>query len=694
MQDAYVTMSIINVLLLGVAGSGKTCIKNILTDKPPSQQHISTPLKKRPVRVNIRPVSTSKFRSTGRAWEEISQEKILTQAIVNNSTTTRQTRLRVTESVKDKSITSQSDSVPTSLSFSDGLSTATQTVVEKSIIDLTKYVVNEVTKELRPSGEPLSVQDHRQGKFFDSTWVHISDSRGQPQFHDISPLFIRHVSIAAIVFRLTDDFSSFPLNEYNKELMGVTHDTNMTLGETLKSLIQSVGSHCSQKKPNMIFIGTFLDQLNTLTTLTERNEAILDMLPHSMKKQVMYNGSLNHPIFALNTLSRDEDAIATAERIRKTIEACHPLQVKVPVWWHFLDLNLQKLCGGLGRSVLNKNECLMLAQRLGFNDQDLEKALAFFNDVCIAHYYPSILPDTVFVNAQIPLDKVSELIEYAIILRIADTRSSISGKLRRMASEGVITLEILKLDRFKKHYVEGVFSPEDMILLMKNLLVIAHIGESDNPSSQAEFFMPSLLPSFPIAELEKYRVSSDTISSILIHYNSGYILSGVFSCLIVHLIKVAGWKLWILSEKPILAKNCVKFQYPNPPCTITLIDSFSYIEVYMNSTPAIGQLLCPIIREQLMDGIKAARHVLNYADDTPQISIFCPCSVSTNKPHLAEISESGYWICLLTQNVRGELPLHCRVWINNQSTESKGESVLCTIKPFFKLSIKHNLLHT
>ena len=42
-----------------------------------------------------------------------------------------------------------------------------------------------------------------------------------------------------------------------------------------------------------------------------------------------------------------------------------------------------------------------------------------------------------------------------------------------MADEGVIKLEFLKLDHFKKHYVEGIFSPEDMLLIMKERLFCA-----------------------------------------------------------------------------------------------------------------------------------------------------------------------------------------------------------------------------
>ena len=69
------------------------------------------------------------------------------------------------------------------------------------------------------------------------------------------------------------------------------------------------------------------------------------------------------------------------------------------------------------------------AVRFGFENKDLEAALIFYNLVSITHYnYPSIPPDMVFVKAQIFLNKISELTEYAIVLRNVKTKGAISGK--------------------------------------------------------------------------------------------------------------------------------------------------------------------------------------------------------------------------------------------------------------------------
>ena len=272
-KDGYVKLKINNVLLSGVAGSGKTNLKLLLTNKPPSQQRNSTPCMEKPVRLNIqpvststvssniRPVTTSAFSSTGRGWVEISDKKLLSllaQIIAKHPERSHPLGMgeKVTEvlrgittTVVDNNSSSIMDIHPLPQS---------QAVIDNTINGAIDSIVSEVAQALTGRQyEPISLETEG-GEQFDSTWVYISDCGGQPQFHDISPLFIRHISVALIVIRLIDSFSSFPLDEYYKDgqLMGLPHASHMTLGETLKNLIRSIESHSSQeKKPNLMFVG-------------------------------------------------------------------------------------------------------------------------------------------------------------------------------------------------------------------------------------------------------------------------------------------------------------------------------------------------------------------------------------------------------------------------------------------------------
>ena len=712
MKHGHVLVNIVNMLVFGPAGTGKTNLKHLLTDKPPPLQRDSTPCMEKPVR--IRPVSNTKFKSTGRGWEEMSQpklRKLLAQIIAKlpKESADPSTASRVAESLKKMTTTelisdsdvpfsdysddsnsssdelvSDSSSSP-SMNDSDELSGSAR-MLDEAIDEVIASVVSGVAEELKPATQEtdqLSSSDQQEGELFDSNWVYVTDCGGQPQFHDISPLFIKHISVALIVLRLIDELSSFPSDEYYKDgqLVGSPHASHMTLGETLQSLIRSIESHTSQdKKPKMIFVGTFFDQLKSSDTLIERNQEILDMLPPDIKKLLVYeNLGLNNLIFGLNTISREEDSLTTANRIRIAIEDSIPLQVKMPIWWSFLDSLLQSLSASLKRGVLGIEECLQLATRFGYLLKDLEAALVFFDNVCIAHYYPSILPNTVFVDAQIPLDKITELSQHAIFLRNAHSTVSPGGtgaEWKRFRDEGIITLKFLQF--FKKHYVEGIFSPEDMLLIMKYLLVIAPIPLVEATPHQAEFFMPSLLTSIPPAELDEIR-SSFTISPFAIYFRSGCIRSGVFCCLVVDVIKRLGWKVLLPSgEASILAKNCIQLEIPNLPCTVALIDSFSYLEVYIDVLFALRKQVCPTIRNEILISIKSSCEMLHYNNDIPKTAIFCPCSKkstgSIRKLHLADVSKRNgckFWKCSLQTRVWGELSDEDRIWLDD--SEGSGE---------------------
>ena len=701
MKHGHVLVNIVNMLVFGPAGTGKTNLKHLLTDKPPPLQRHSTPCMEKPVR--IRSVSNTKFKTTGRGWEEMSQpklRKLLAQIIAKlpKESTDPSTVSRVAKSLKKMTTTKLfsdhfSDSISSpSRNDSDELSGSTRKL-KKAVDKVIASVVSGVAEELKPATQgtdQLSSSDQQEGELFDSNWVYVTDCGGQPQFHDISPLFIKHISVALIVLRLIDELSSFPSDEYYKDgqLVGSPHASHMTLGETLQSLIRSIESHTSQdKKPKMIFVGTFLDQLKSSDTLIKRNQEILDMLPPDIKKLLVYeNLGMNNLIFGLNTISREEDSLATANRIRIAIERSIPLKVKMPIWWSFLDSLLQSLSASLERGVLGIEECLQLATRFGYVLKDLEAALVFFDSVCIAHYYPSILPNTVFVDAQIPLDKITELSQHAISLRDPEVKSNTGGtdaEWKRFRDEGIITVKFLQF--FEKHYIKGIFSPEDMLLIMKKLLVIAPIPLVEATPYQAEFFMPSLLTSIPPAELDKVR-SSFTTSPLAVYFRSGCIRSGVFCCLVVDVIKRVGWQVLLPSGKPIcFAKNCIQLRIPKHPCTVALIDSFSYIEVYIDVPFPLRKKLCLSIRNEILNSIKSSCDMLHYNNDTPETGIFCPCKKSTGsirKLHLADVSEQkDYWICSQEARVWGELTDEGRIWLDH--SEGSGEyRVIFIIKKY------------
>ncbi|XP_064400962.1 uncharacterized protein LOC135347051 isoform X4 [Halichondria panicea] len=240
---------------------------------------------------------------------------------------------------------------------------------------------------------------------------------------------------------------------------------------------------------------------------------------------------------------------------------------------------------------------------------------------------------------------------------------------------------MLESEEFQKHYEDGLFTPADMIAIMMELLIIAPLtipllGRVDCSFSQVEFLMPSLLRSVPPSELEDHRVFTSSADPLLIRFVSGCIRCGVFCCLVVFLMKKCGWIVCLPSGKPVLlARNCVKFRLPDSPGSVTLIDSFSYMEVHVKARPHVLLTVCPLVRASVLEGVDAASDALHYNNDKPVISIFCPHEGATQqgKRHFADIHLSTkLWCCSEDFDLDGDLKTSHTVWLGTAIIPAEG----------------------
>ena len=85
--------------------------------------------------------------------------------------------------------------------------------------------------------------------------------------------------------------------------------------------------------------------------------------------------------------------------------------MKVPLRWHSLYHRLLEVMNGLGKKVLPREQCRQVAESMLIDDESCEEALNFFNGLNMLFYFPAILPDLVFIDPQMLLDKLSEVVD-------------------------------------------------------------------------------------------------------------------------------------------------------------------------------------------------------------------------------------------------------------------------------------------
>ena len=697
MKAGYVTVQIKNVLLFGMAGTGKTSILNLIFGLPPPEVRSSTPLAEAPKQV-IRNISQSKVQAGDGKWEPVTVEK-LEQLLAD---TIRSSAAELGD-IPDELATKLKCLPENNISAANTLSTTTvddTTAVEDlsdanfemTIADIAGTVQDIVAKKVIDTSSGRHPRE-----VLGSNWVYFTDSGGQPHFHNLLPLFIKGISAALYALRLCEGLDEHPMVEYYKDgvEVGTHYRAALTTLETFRNLVQSIHSRSEKESLRLVCIGTHFDKESECSeeTLEQKNVKLLENLPQDISditvryRSKQRSDKLIFPVDAKNVVldEQREQREKMAKELRVVIDECPSCEIKVPLWWYHFEIILEKIMREKGRKVLHKQECLQVAQQLRFHEDALAAALEFFHEQHIFHYYPTVLPDVVFCDTQVLLDKLTELVEYASFLRDGSSQAPVDGKLlRKLRDRGIITLEFLK--GFSKHYVKGVFEPPELIQLFKELLILTPISGSlhcdfDSSSVTMEYFMPSLLDPLNESDLEKCRVFTAEAASLLFQFPNGWPRCGVFCCLQVYLVYHCKWELCL--DESIPKQNMVVLRPPEIPSIVTLIDSFSCIELYVEALTNECESEYPSIRDNVLEGIKASCKALRYNQDPPAIAFFCPCdneqpqtevlsqttsmhdpsAITSGQKHPVAVVSKKYMRC--TKNSRKVYPLERKheVWL-------------------------------
>ena len=380
-------------------------------------------------------------------------------------------------------------------------------------------------------------------------------------------------------------------------------------------------------------------------TVEEKNKRIEKIIPLKFKDQII-RCSKKKLIFEINALNPDSTDKMTAERVRRYItEQCEPDEVEIPIRWHAFDQKLRSIADGLGRKVMSRQECWLVAESLGLDEASFNGALEFFHNVSLMFYFHEILPEIVFIDPQVMLDKVSELVEFMFELRADQNEGLLPFGWQKFNTFGQITKQFLENKRFSEHYHPGIFTCDDTIKLLVDMLIFANLEGPDT------WFMPSVLKQVSEAKMKEVRVST---LPLVIDFEDGGPQSGIFCSLISHLLShnhhPCPWTLCLCEGEPTcLYRNCIQFVVPNYIGLVTLIDHYEYFEVHVSEEV---QELWNHVRNAIFDGINTVRETLGYSENEPRTAIICP--MHTNEPHPAYI-KNEMWFCTSDDRLRGNL---------------------------------------
>ena len=395
----------------------------------------------------------------------------------------------------------------------------------------------------------------------------------------------------------------------------------------------------------------------------EKNHLLQNKLCPEYDKSLVFRGQgIIFPINAKNPGPHDHEVASEITKvIFNVVSGLEPR--KTPISWFKFEQLIQKIARDDGKRILHWKECLKVARLLHLSRKSLNAALDHLASFGVIHYYRHLLPNVVFVDPQIILNKISELVKHHYKLRHdSQTQTIIGGDWRKFTNEGCITLDLLR--QFPEHYTD-FFTAADFLSLMKDRLIVTDLIGKD------EYFMPCLLKTMESQGIDQYRVSSSTsgVAPLAIHFSCKLVPHGVFCSLVAFLQSSQNSSPWSLFPHPenstgpqCLTRNCIKFKFPKgAPGSLTLIDAFSHFEVHVNARRDICVHLCPSIWQTLVEGIQNAAETLRYQLVPKQAFL---CKHDNTRPHLAFPAEEplNYWMCELNPDISGPLKEQHKVW--------------------------------
>ena len=635
-------VNISKVVTSGAAGSGKTCTKHVLLGETPPAERTSTPL----------------F-DVSEVFRDISRELVATDKLAQwfrvsydhlNTMIAKAIKKGVShEDALHKEISDDGDLVSEQIH-------QLKPAIRDPSIERTEPGMKEVTSTSKHTTrqEILQLMEENTGsdELMRLHWIYFIDSGGQPQFHDLLPAFVKNKSAIMLIIKLSESLNEYPRIQYYRagKIYGeyVSRSTNLQILQHYCRTLVSGNRDC-----RVFIVGTHRD-CPCNETINKKDEIIEHILKGSLGNNLVGRSSQEGKIlFPLNAKKPEEKDFKMAGLIRSRIteENCSQ-QFKVPIAWFLLEQDIQQL----GNSVISMKECVCLASELKMNPQTLRAALEYFDKLNILLYFPQILPNVVFTNSQVIVDKVTEIVEFSFYLRGLEEENSERQQWSDFVNYGIISRRMLT-ELFPKHFIDHLFTVDELLYLFQHLLIVAQLNYHD-------FLMPAVLPEIPAAYLSRWQPSS--LTPVLIYFPDGCAPGGAFCCLSVYLISKCGWRI-----ADTFYRNRLKFELENYPAnvTLTLIDRFQYFQVYLQGPPTLIHSICKWVVASISTGLDKACVALNYDTINHSIAIPCPCK-KIEIEHAATLDKQ-YWTCTKLLDTCGKMNEDFTPWHHLQEQEVK-----------------------
>ena len=550
MQEGWIDINILRIAIMGPPATGKTSFLHLLFNWKPPKHHHSTPIGNRPIRAIQRVAAHDE----GNVWSTIGipELKLMMAEAARLLGSFDREEIAPISSHQQTSIAQITSVVGDNPSCIEGEG---EIYKRQAILSLSPTTVEDITSTPAhtdmdnedvvrsklipdPSHFPEEVlqslaQGKTSGALYESTWINVLDSGGQPQFADISRVFIHGNVINIIVLKLTQRLNDKPTFAYSINGKELTQPAvlQMTYIQLIQSFVRSVVSskyslskRLIEIKPLFLLIGTYHDHthgikgfLKSIEPLAEKNRQLVHALREYKEHLVFYNEHNEELIFPVDNMcwwSREKISSEIRHRITNSNK---PIPIKIPIRWYMFEVKVKEESLKVAHGMVTLDTCEQIGIKLGMGKQEVYQCIEYLNSLSLFLYF-HVLPHLVFTNPQYLLDMVTSLVRVSFV----DYPQELLAKgvvlppdmQRKLRREGLFSEELLQY--LSLEFIPDLFTNDHLIQLLQYLFIIAPVKKSSAP---IRYFLPSALPPLHLSEEEKRELTQTCEPLVLLFKN-------------------------------------------------------------------------------------------------------------------------------------------------------------------------------
>ena len=365
----------------------------------------------------------------------------------------------------------------------------------------------------------------------------------------------------------------------------------------------------SHHEPSLLVLGTFYDRIaeSVSESLEEKNACLWSTLKKFRDVHMNYCERENQIIFPVNTIARGEYELKIAEKIRRIVLRSN-VEVEIPVRRYLFQLELQSLLQSRRSMFISKQECLRIGLTLKMDQRDVEFLLLYYHDINIFLYFPSVLPNVVFLHPQPLFNNLSELISISFadaVTHLTEMNVILPASAHyQLKYEGTFTRELLDC------LPDGLtpdFTADDFLKLMDYIFIIAPLPQKD------KYFLPSVLPTTSHLEVIRDPFMKH-LDSFIFTWDLKPIPQGLFTALTVSLLKQHASPQFYLhrpsefQEELMQYHNAIKLLCIDFAGVVLLVDSIYWLEICYSGPPVKCSAIKIAILESLSNVVKKIQY--------------------------------------------------------------------------------------